>query len=119
MNYYDAFIYFIIFIKIAFIIMTITHLYLKFYKVVKGDNYSELDKKIVFWKERFEFIFVALMALLLIFLFSPRNNRIVLIDKETKVLFYLFGFILLITANWNLFIHESYAFKTFTNIIGN
>jgi len=37
------------------------------------------------------------MALLLIFLFNPGTDRSVLIDKETKILLFLFGIILIIT----------------------
>lgn len=95
---------FIFLIKIGFIIMTITHIYLQ----AKGKEKSDLDKNILYWKERFEFIFIAMMSILLIYLFNPRVDRSVLIDKETKILLYLFGFILLITAKWNLFINYNY-----------
>ena len=90
---------FIFLIKIGFIIMSITHFYLK----AKGKKNSDLDKHILYWKERFEFIFITMMSILLIYLFNPRVNRTLLINKETKILLYLFGFILLITAKWNLF----------------
>ena len=95
---------FIFLIKIGFIIMTITHIYLQ----AKGKKKSDLDKNILYWKERFEFIFIAMMSILLIYLFNPRVDRSVLIDKETKILLYLFGFILLITAKWNLFTNYTY-----------
>lgn len=113
MNKYDIYITFIFLIKIGFIIMAITHVYLQ----VKGDKKSDLDKKILFWKERFEFIFIALMSILLIYIFNPRADRINLIDKETKILLYLFGFILLITAKWDIFIKESPFFKKIQNTI--
>ena len=95
--------------------MAVTHIYLK----AKGNEKSSLDKKIEYWKERLEFIFVFLMAILLIYLFNPRNDRTQVIDKETKLLLYLFGFVLLITAKWNVFFHETKWLKIFTNIIGN
>ena len=60
-------------IKIGFILMAVTHIYLK----AKGETETDLDKKIVYWKERFEFVFVLLMAILLIYLFNPRKNRMV------------------------------------------
>jgi hypothetical protein len=87
--------------------MVVTHIYLK----AKGEAKTDLDKKIVYWKKRFEFIFVLLMAVLLIYLFNPRNNRIVMIDGETNVLLYMFGFLLLITAKWGDFFHEAKWFK--------
>jgi hypothetical protein len=108
------FIYLIFAIKICFITMSVTHIYLK----VKGESDSDLDKKIFYWKERFEFIFVLLMAILLIYLFNPRKERMVMIDGETKILFYLFGFVLLITAKWADFFHEAKWFKYIQGSIG-
>jgi len=102
MNYFQLFIWMIIASKIGFILMAILHLYLK----VTGKMDSELDKKYVYWKERFEFVFIILMSILLIYLFNPRYNRAIIIDNETKLLLYLFGFVLLITANWDTFLHE-------------
>ena len=104
---------FIFLIKIGFIIMAVTHVYLK----AKGKEKSDLDKKILYWKERFEFIFIALMSVLLIYLFNPTTERTNLIDKETKILLYLFGFILLITAKWDIFITESQLYRKFQNIL--
>ena len=113
MEKFNIYITFIIFIKVGFVILAISHLYLK----LKHKEHSETDKKIVFWKERLEFVFVILMAGLLIYLFNPRNDRSILITHETKILLYLFGFILLITADWNVFFHESPFFKKFQKIV--
>jgi hypothetical protein len=107
MNNYDIYISLIFVIKIGFVLMAVTHIYLK----AKGETKTDLDKKIVYWKERFEFVFVLFMSILLIYLFNPRKNRIVMIDGETNVLLYLFGFVLLITAKWDDFFHEAKWFK--------
>jgi len=115
MNKYDTYVTFIFLIKIGFAIMAITHIYLK----AKGQEKSDLDKKILYWKERFEFIFIALMSILLIYLFNPRVDRSVLVDSETKVLLYLFGFILLLTAKWDIFIKETRLFKNISSSLGN
>ena len=112
MNKYDMYVTFILLIKIGFVLMAVAHIYLK----AKGKEKSDLDKKILFWKERFEFIFIALMSFLLVYVFNPRYDNINLLDKETKILLYLFGFILLITAKWDLFIKESPFFKKFQNV---
>jgi hypothetical protein len=104
---------FIIFIKVGFVLLAVSHLYLK----LKHKDNSETDKKIVYWKDRLEFVFIALMAVLLIYLFNPRTDRSVLVDYETKVLLYLFGFILLITAKWGTFIKESPYFKRLQEVI--
>ena len=108
------YIYLIFAVKIGFILMAATHIYLK----AKGKIDSDLDKKIVYWKERFEFVFILLMSMLLIYLFNPRKNRMVMIDGETKILLYLFGFVLLITAKWGDFFHESKWLKQFQESIG-
>ena len=107
MNRYDIYIYLIFAIKIGFILMSVTHILLK----VKGEADSDLDKKIVYWKERFEFVFILLMSILLIYLFNPRKERMVMIDGETKILLYLFGFVLLITSKWGVFFHQAKWFK--------
>jgi hypothetical protein len=114
MNKYDMYITFIFIIKIGFIIMAVLHVYLK----AKGEEKSDLDKTILFWKERLEFIFIALMSILLIYIFNPRTDRSILIDKETKILLYLFGFILIITARWDLFIKESPLTKKLQGLLG-
>jgi len=97
------FVYLIFIIKIGFILTAVTHIYLK----VKGKEKTDLDKKILYWKERFEFIFIAAMSVLLIYLFNPRRGEMVMIDADTKLLLYLFGFVLLITANWDDFFHQA------------
>jgi hypothetical protein len=114
MNKYDMYVTLIFIIKIGFILMAVTHIYLK----AKGEEKSDLDKKILYWKERFEFIFIALMSILLIYVFNPRVDRSILIDKETKILLYLFGFVLLITAKWDVFIKESPFVRKIQNVAG-
>jgi len=107
MDYYTIYIYVIFLIKIVFFILASTHLYLK----LKNQNGSNLDKEILFWRERVEFIFTSLMAILLIYLFNPQKNRIFMINNETQTLLFLFGFVLIITANWKTFLKESGMFK--------
>jgi hypothetical protein len=115
MDKYTLYIYLIFAVKIGFVIMTIYHILLK----VKGKSDSDLDKKIIYWKERFEFIFILLMSILLVYLFNPRKDRATMIDGETKILLYLFGFVLLITAKWGDFFHEAKWFKYIQESIGN
>jgi len=84
----------------------------------KGKKKSDVNKKIEYWKERIEFIFEILMAFLLIYLFNPRTDHKSLIDPHVKLLLYLFGFILLITAKWSTFIEESVWFKELQETLG-
>jgi len=115
MKTFDIFISIIFVIKIIFIMLSITYLYLK----IKGDEKSKTYKNITFWKKRTEFIFIALMAILLIYLFNPRTDKTNLIDKESKILLYLFGILLLLTSNWDDFITVSPFIETLKHIVGN
>lgn len=103
MNYYTTYISLIILLKVIFVILAAAHLYNKF----KGKTNSPNDIKILYWKDRIEFIFIIMMAVLLIYLFNPITTKTFILDKETKILLYLFGVILLITAKWKTFFGES------------
>ncbi len=113
MNRFDMFITLIFIVKILFIVLAISRLVLK----AKWPEEKSKLKNIEFWKERMEFIFVTLMSILLIYLFNPRSNKVNQIDGETKLLLYLFGFVLLLTENWSSFIHESEWFKKLQSIL--
>jgi hypothetical protein len=115
MNKYDMYVTFIFLIKIGFILMAVSHIYLK----SKGQEKSNLDKKVLYWKERLEFIFIAAMSVLLIYLFNPRSDKNIIIDRETKILLFLFGFILLLTAKWDIFFKESPIFARIQKSIGS
>lgn len=97
-NTFDFFMLFIIIIKIIFITSAIGHIILthihNFFIVEK------LDPKLVYWKKRTEFIFNISMALLLIYHFRPKQH--IYVTKETALLFFLFGWVVLFTSNWSL-----------------
>jgi hypothetical protein len=99
---FDFYILFIIIIKMVFVLAAIGHVILS-HTNTKLDKY---DSKLVYWKERTEFVFVLTMAILLIYHFNPRFHSKP-ISGETKLLFFLFGWVLLITAKWNIFIKEA------------
>ena len=109
-------IYIIIFIKVVFLVSTIGHLLLRFFKITSPKS-KDLDTKFIYLKSKTEFIFTILMAILLIFIFSPRHNNQKYITKEIGILFYLFGLILIITANWSDFFKEAKWFKSISNAI--
>ena len=115
MNYFNTYIYLIFLVKIIFIILAIIHVYLK----ESNKENSDLDKKIVFWKDRIDIIFVVLMSFLLIYLFNPRTTQSVVIYGNPKFLLYVFGIFLLITANWSILIIPSPWFRNLQLIIGN
>ena len=103
----DFFVLLIFIVKIVFIFLSIISIYEK----VKGNTNTPIDKEILYWKDRIEFIFICMMSILIIYLFNPMNKTPVVLEKETKLLLFLFGIILLVTAQWKLFIKESWWFK--------
>lgn len=113
MNYFDMYVILIFIVKILFIILSVYRFYIK----AKKPQDKKLLEKIEFWKFKFEFLFISLMSILLVYLFNPRANHMNMINGETKLLLYLFGFVLLLTENWSSFIHESLLFKKFQSIL--
>jgi len=105
----DYFLFFIILIKIIFVGSAIGHL---IFSHLHNDRAQQIDPKLVYWKERTEFIFIVSMAILLIYQFHPRLSKKP-INQETSLLFFLFGWVLLFTAKWSIFIKEAHWYKTF------
>ena len=114
MNYLKMYTTLIFIIKLAFIILAITQIYLKIYKTSNSLFVSTVD----YWKSRIEFVFVFLMAGLLIYLFAPPMNKSVEVAGESKLLLFLFGIILLTTAKWGDFFNESPVIIRLQDIIG-
>ncbi len=113
MDRFTIYVILVFIVKIIFIILAISRGYVKH----KNPNNKKLIQELDFWKDRVEFLFKAMMSAMLIYLFNPRANNLNLINGETKLLLYLFGFILIITANWDIFFKESPIFKRLQNTI--
>jgi hypothetical protein len=103
---YDFFTIFIILVKIVLILSTVGHFVLSHSSSAAAEK---ADLKLVYWKERMEFIFIASMSILLIYHFKPGKNQP--ISEETSLLFFLFGWFLLFTAKWSIFVKESPWYK--------
>ena len=126
MSILDNYIYFVFFIKIIFIILAIINRYLKKQIPAEEKEKNKSDKikkqietqqKIEYYKTRIELLFKFLMSLLLIYIFNPRQNRIHLINYEAKLLFFLFGIILVVTADWKHIFEESQIFIDIQSIL--
>ena len=118
MDKYTAYIYFAFAIKIAFIITAVAALLIKEKGKIKGKANIALENKLEYWKDRLDFVFTFLMAFLLIYLFNPRNAKTVMIlDSETKLLLFLFGIILLVTAKWKTFFSQSKWLSTIQMVL--
>jgi hypothetical protein len=113
MKLFYALVYLIFVIKIIFIILSLTTLYLK----VKNKTNTELYRKIFIGRSQIRFAFDCLMSILLIYVFYPKNVKIYLINRETALLFYIFGFLLLINADWDQFFHSSYIIQKIQTVL--
>lgn len=95
---YDYFILFIIFVKISYYIFYILNFVLR---VFNKDN-TKLFKKLDNLQNIFNIIFNTSMAILLLYLFNPYKKTIV-IDNSSKILLFLYSFILLLSNFSNYF----------------
>jgi len=110
------FVMFIIIIKIVYSITYYGHL------IVSNTNNTlaeEYDDDILHWKHVTEFIFTFSMSILLIYYFFPHQliQTPIVVDKETRLLFVLYGVILIFTADWTIFFDEDSHFVKFMNKI--
>ena len=129
MKLYDYYIDLIIFFKIIFFILSLIHIYFKIKDRRNNTNETNTNQtntnqtnnnqtnnnqtnttninglktqeRVEYLRSSCEFIVTALMAVLLIYIFNPLYPKLYLIDRETKVLLFAFGFILLLTAKWS------------------
>lgn len=113
MNPFYALVYLVFFTKIMFITLGLISLYLQ----VTNKTDTEFYHKIFVGRGQVRFLFDVLMAVLLIYVFYPRNVKTYLINKETALLFYIFGFLLLINANWDQFFGSSFIIKKIQTLI--
>ena len=97
-------------IKFIFLFSAIGHIFFSHYKKY-SEKSQKKDKQFMRLKEITDFIFVISMSLLLIFIFNPWYKHQIYISKEIAILFYLFGIILIITANWSIIFEEPEWFK--------
>jgi len=100
----DYFITFLLIIKVLFVVCALARVYLEH---KKGEKNEELIGKVEYWKDRFEFIFIAGMSLLLLYFFFPRNNKPIVTTFETRFLFFVYGILVFINLDWKLFFSES------------
>ena len=106
----DYFVVFLIIIKCIFVAAALGHLVLAH----TNTSFDKYDEKLLYWKERTEFIFIVSMSILLIYYFHPIIKSGPM-SAETKLLFFLFGWILLVTAKWKIFVTEAPWFQKIAN----
>jgi hypothetical protein len=93
----------IIIIKLFFIYYAIYGFILE-RKLKKDPKNVQLQKEYhdkMYFKERLELMFKFFMSLFLIYVFFPQHATPIQLNSEMRILLYLFGFILLLTAKWS------------------
>jgi hypothetical protein len=91
------------------------------HKLKKNPTNNQLEKeyeKKMYLKERIELVFKLCMSILLIYVFFPQRKVPIPIDFEMRLLFYLFGFVLILTAPWKTILANS-AFKKYSEVANN
>jgi len=120
---YDNFILFVIFIKVLFIISAIITFLLKMkIKMSKNNNNNTINiyNHLFVCKETLEFIFIICTGLICIIVFYPYYKDQVIIDRNTRLLLFIYGFIILITANWSILTNQLPSwFLDLQKIFGN
>jgi hypothetical protein len=104
-NKYILFIFFIVFLKVIFLIASIGDVYLIFFS---KEDHAALEEKFNYWKERTEFLFITCMSALLLIMFNPSHKPAWNLNIEERYLLYLFGLILIFTADWSIFINHAF-----------
>ena len=111
------FVLFIILVKIVYSIAYYGHHLISNTSTELTEKY---DKTILYWKHVTEFIFIVCMSVLLIYHFYPEKGFLqkpIVVDKETRFLFLLYGTILIFTADWTVFFDEESHFVRVMNKI--
>lgn len=114
MQQIDYFITFLLTVKILFVLCALARVYLEHKKEHKNEV---LIEKVEYWKDRFEFIFIAGMSLLLMLFFFPRNNKPITTTFETRFLFFVYGILVFIKLDWKLFFTESKLFNFIQGVV--
>ena len=112
------FVLFIIAIKFAYSFTYYGNLILTSINNDFAKEFKKYEDNLFYWKNVIEFIFILCMSILLIYHFYPNKGTIqhpIMVDKETRLLFLLYGVILIFSAEWTLFFDEKTLFIRFIN----
>jgi len=148
---YQCLVYLTFAVKIIFIILAI---YVKFLSDQSNSSQSNstasqppvhanaavqttaATQNILFWKDRFEFLFQFLIVIIIFINFYPRRlawpsnaamatslalrPNIILVDQETSILLFTYGIVTLIENKWDFFADPAYAqnIKQFQSFFG-
>lgn len=115
MDLLNIYVIIIFIVKLIFLYFLIAASVLK--TRLKKDNTSKTMKeyeKNVYFKERVELFFKLLMSILLIYVFYPRRKIPIILTTEIRVLLFVFGFVLILSANWQDILEKSFILHPFS-----
>lgn len=69
------------------------------------------------WKNISEIIYIVSMGILLIYIFKIRENGIHGIEEDVGFILFLFGIILILTADWSVFFKNYTWYQKFVTFI--
>jgi hypothetical protein len=115
---YDNYVIFVIIIKFLFVIFAIISKYYQT-KIKSNQEYTQKYNWAIYWKDRLEFFFLISTSIICIIVFYPFYSDPIFIDRHTKILLFIYGFIVLITLNWNILGNPPPWFISLQNIVGN
>jgi hypothetical protein len=121
---YDNYVIFVIIIKILFVIFAVISRHYQKKIKTAGNNKSQVQEYTqkynwaLYWKDRLEFFFLISTSLICIIVFYPFYSDPIFIDRHTKILLFIYGFIVLITLNWNILGTLPPWFISLQNIVG-
>jgi hypothetical protein len=121
---YDNYVIFVIIIKILFVIFAVISKHYQNKIKNAGNNNSEIQEYTqkynwaLYWKDRLEFFFLISTSIICIIIFYPFYSDPIFIDRHTKILLFVYGFIVLITLNWNILGTPPPWFIYLQNIVG-
>jgi len=93
LSFYDTYLIFIVGIKILFLVSALGFFFYSHFS--KSPSSIAKSSQFEIWKERTEFVLILSMTILLLYLFYPRKIPVP-INRETNLLLFIFGIILLI-----------------------
>lgn len=94
----DFYLLFILVVKVVFVASALGHWYLS-HKVSQTAGEHALDERLAALKQGTEFVFTIAAAVLLIYHFRPYGHPEPM-TTETRWIFFLFGWVLIATADW-------------------
>ncbi len=83
------------------VVMSVIVVKLVFIALVIAHHFDKQNDTLLFYKNKAEFTYVSLMAIIMIYTFNPRSN--IVVTPEMKYLFFVLGIILFATAEWKDF----------------